>query len=381
LSIVDDNNDHKVIDGPILFHVTEVMKDAGIEEFFLEGKDFVMKFREGGMRCFPFKAKNSSVSEIVTKIQQKLKHEPAFDSLKPAIKDIESQLIERRDEILENHEQSRTVHIQTNNETTLKIIERITTTRQLVIENNLNYDGWLTELDKKYLHLKDLVLSMLPELWLQLEFVISAKMILKIKGWTLPFMAVLLAVPSSMKTVSLDMLIDYPDTYTTDEFTPSSFVSHNSGKSEEELQKIDMLPRMVNKICILPELAPLFTSKDEDLQRNFGKILRILDGKGFQSDSGAQGHRGYSSDMMFVILGAAVEVPYRVYKLFGNLGQKIYYLRLPRVDKTREERKEAAKQKNDFREKVCKIKGALFDYLIWLDSAPESVAQLIKMAI
>ncbi len=187
----------------------------------------------------------------------------------------------------------------------------------------------------------------------------------------------LFAVPL-MKTVALDMLIDYPNTYTTDEFTPSSFVSHNSGKSEQELQKIDMLPRMVNKICVFPELAPLFTSKEEDLQKNFGKILRILDGKGFQSDSGAQGHRGYSSQMMFVILGAAVEIPYKVYKLFGNLGQKIYYLRLPRIDKTKEERKEGAKHRNDFKQKVQEIKDTLFDYLIWLDSAPESVAKLDK---
>ena len=74
---------------------------------------------------------------------------------------------------------------------------------------------------------------------------------------------------------------------------------------------------------------------------------------------------------MLTIVGAAVEIQYRVYRMFGNLGQKIYYLRLPRVEKSREERKEAAKKKNDFKDKVRQIKSALFDYLMWFDAAPD----------
>ena len=76
--------------------------------------------------------------------------------------------------------------------------------------------------------------------------------------------------------------------------------------------------------------------------------------KGFSADSGAQGHRGYSGEMMLTIVGAAVEIQYRVYRMFGNLGQKIYYLRLPRVEKSREERKEASKNKR----MISKIKFA-----------------------
>jgi hypothetical protein len=239
-------------------------------------------------------------------------------------------------------------------------------------------EDWQREALNKYSYAKDLTLELLPDLWLPLEFAISVRMILKIKGWTLPFMGVILGAPSSLKTQSLDLTIDYPNTFTTDEFTPASFVSHNSGKSEQELQKIDLLPRIVNKVCIFPELAPLFTSKDEDLSKNFGKIIRLLDGQGFQSDSGGQGHRGYSGQMTFVILGAAVEVPFRVYRLFGNLGQKIYFLRLPRIEKSKEQRKESAKQKNDFKTIISRIKEAVIEYLVWMDAAPGLVAKLDK---
>lgn len=296
------------------------------------------------------------------------------------INDIEDQLIKKRDKIFVSPNDNgvdtnkRSSFIPTSNENILNNVERIRSLRHQAKESHATSDQWLATLIEKYEQLHKLTLQLLPELWLPLEFAISVKSILNIKDCTLPFMAVLLAPLSSMKTVALDWIIDYPHTFTTDEFTPSAFVSHNSGLSEEQLQQIDMLPKMVDSLCIFPELAPLFTAKDEDLQRVFGKILRILDGKGLQSDSGEQGHRGYSEEMMFTIFGAAVEIQYRVYRMFGNLGQKIYYLRLPRIENTREERKEAAKQKNDFKGKVRRIKEALFDYLMWFDVAAACAA-------
>jgi hypothetical protein len=61
-------------------------------------------------------------------------------------------------------------------------------------------------------------------------------------------MAVLLTPRSSMKTIALDIFVDYPYTYTTDEFTLSSFVTHNSGLAEEQLHKVDMLLKMVDNL-------------------------------------------------------------------------------------------------------------------------------------
>ncbi len=63
--------------------------------------------------------------------------------------------------------------------------------------------------------------------------------------------------------------------------------------SEEELSKIDMLPKVKDKHFLTPELAPLFTTDEKDLLQIWGTITRIADGNGLASDSGAHGHRQY----------------------------------------------------------------------------------------
>ena len=87
-----------------------------------------------------------------------------------------------------------------------------------------------------------------------------------------------------------------------------------------------MLPKIKNKLFLTPELAPTFSSKDDDLIQVLGIMTRILDGNGYESDTGAHGHRGYSEDIMFAQIGAAVDVPYKVYKHLTTLGPKMYIL-------------------------------------------------------
>ena len=130
-----------------------------------------------------------------------------------------------------------------------------------------------------------------------------------------------------------------------------------------------MLPRWKNKFVLLPELAPIFTAKDEDLTHLLGILTRVLDGQGYQSDSGAHGHRGYDEKIMFVLAGASVEIPHKVYKALGYLGPKLYFLRLP-PNKTTEEDRLANLRKN-FSDKEQQIQDALFEYLKWLEIRPD----------
>jgi hypothetical protein len=58
----------------------------------------------------------------------------------------------------------------------------------------------------------------------------------------------------------------------TDNFSAKSFVSHSTAVKREELEKIDLLPRIKDKFFITPELSPTFTKKDDDLI----EILGIL---------------------------------------------------------------------------------------------------------
>ena len=118
-----------------------------------------------------------------------------------------------------------------------------------------------------------------------------------------------------------------------------------------------------------PELAPIFTAKDEDLTHLLGILTRVLDGQGYQSDSGAHGHRGYDEKIMFVLAGASVDIPYKVYKVLGYLGPKLYFLRLPKETLT--ESKRLTNMKENFGDKEELIKDALFDYLKWLEIRPD----------
>src|SRR5690606_24654988 len=84
-------------------------------------------------------------------------------------------------------------------------------------------------------------------------------------------------------------------------------------------------------------LAPIFSNKDDELIQLLGMITRILDGQGFESDSGSLGHRGYSEDIMFTWVGAAVEIPRKVHKHLASLGPKLYFFRMVTKKKTEKE--------------------------------------------
>jgi hypothetical protein len=217
------------------------------------------------------------------------------------------------------------------------------TQRDLILEeirkrrSNSKYtseEEWQKHLEKQYNELKETVINNIPELWPGLEFELSVLRILNINGCSLPFIGLLLGRPSSSKTQTLSLLSGWYCVYYTDDFTAKSFVSHSTSVSKEELAEIDMLPKIKNRLFLTPELAPMFTVKDEDLSKTLGIITRIADGQGFKSNSGAHGQRGYDENIMFTWIGAVVDIPYKVYKMLGNLGFKLYFFRLPFKEKT-----------------------------------------------
>lgn len=192
---------------------------------------------------------------------------------------------------------------------------------------NVMLDEWQEKLREKYNHLLAVVNRNLPNLWPALEFELSIQKILNIKDCTLPFAGIILGPPSSLKTQVIELLRNWPHTFYTDNFSAKSFVSHTTAVKKEQLAQIDLLPKIKNKCFLTPELAPTFSAKDDDLLQILGIMTRILDGNGYESDSGAQGHRGYSGEMMFTWIGAAVDIPHKVHKYLATLGPKLYFLR------------------------------------------------------
>lgn len=249
------------------------------------------------------------------------------------------------------------------------IIEKIN--RVKAANAGISSEEWQTGLLERYEKLHKAVDDNIPEVWPGLEFELSILRILNLEGCTLPFIGIILGRPSSYKTLVINMLRKWNYTYYTDDFTAKAFVSHSTSVSEEQLEEIDMLPKIKNKLFLTPELSPMFTAKDEDLVKMLGIITRIADGHGYGSDSGAHGHRGYDEDIMFTWVGAAVDIPYKVYKVLGYLGPKLYFFRFPYKERTENEL--LTQMTEDFNQKVTKIETALFEYLIWFEIGPDLV--------
>lgn len=68
---------------------------------------------------------------------------------------------------------------------------------------------------------------------------------------------------------------------------------------KEKLKEVDMLPKLRNKFFLTPELSPIFSSREDELLQMLGILTRVLDGHGYESDTGAQGHRGFSGKFMY----------------------------------------------------------------------------------
>jgi hypothetical protein len=235
----------------------------------------------------------------------------------------------------------------------------------------ISREKWTEKMAENYHRLFDVTMKNLPDIWVPLEFALSVKTILNIKGCTLPFGGILLGVPGSSKTVVIESFRGLPHTFYSDNFTPKSFVSHNSAVKKEKLRDIGMLPKIKDKFFLSPELAPIFSSEDKDLLQLLGILTRVLDGHGFESDSGAQGHRACKGDYMFTMIGAAVDIPHKVYKHLSTLGPKLYFLRLPRVEHSEDYYLE--NMKVNFQGKIEEIRAALYEYLAVFEVNPDIV--------
>lgn len=125
--------------------------------------------------------------------------------------------------------------------------------------------------------------------------------------------------------------------YRCDKFTPRAFVTHAANKKRRELARMDLLPQLKNKLLVTKELAPIFRGRDEDLQENFSTLIAVLDGKGFTSNSGAQGKRGYEEDIVFNWIGATTPLPRKTHRLMYQLGTRLLFCEVPSVEPSDED--------------------------------------------
>jgi hypothetical protein len=105
--------------------------------------------------------------------------------------------------------------------------------------------------------------------------------------------------------------------------------------------------------------------------QNLGIITRVVDGQGYESDTGACGHRGYDEEIMFTWLGAVVDIPYKVHKLLGTLGPKLYFFRLDRMEQTEDDYYNIRNE--SFTKKKQEIYEALDEYLTYNPEAEKNL--------
>jgi hypothetical protein len=360
------------------FEVTEVLRQKGIRRIERQGETIVVELADGDDYKVIRSTNHRSDFDKTIRALKKACSLYIHDSL--IIQEIIMIISLKWNELIDD---KNTKDLPSTNTNASAIYDEIEKDR--VNNGEIPPDTWRLQLVEKYDNLMKTMDGNLPQLRLQMELELSVKSILNIKNCTLPLALIVLGAPSSLKTQGIELFRKWPCTYYTDNFSAKSFVSHNTSVTREQLKEIDLLPKIVNKMFLTPELAPTFASKDDDLIQILGIITRVLDGQGYFSNSGAQGGRGYKGQMMFVWIGAAVDIPRKVHKYLSTLGPKLYFLRLPKEVYNNPEEEYFKQVKGvDFGRKVGAINDAFFDYLKWFELCPfaevEKISGLPKIA-
>ena len=173
---------------------------------------------------------------------------------------------------------------------------------------------------------------------------------------------VLVGQPSSSKTTILEF-INPSCSYRSDNVTPRAFVTHAANIKKAELEKIDLLPRLKHKLWLVKDLAPIFSKRLDELTETVGVVTRILDGRGYQSDTGAQGQRGHTGDYRFGILAATTLLDPRIWKVMSRLGPRLLFLHVDAGQQSEEDQLEMIMGKISYSEKVEACRQAVTAHL------------------
>ena len=216
---------------------------------------------------------------------------------------------------------------------------------------------------------RDRVFQHFPHLWPAVEAGLSTCATLLLSDNVNPVALSYVGPPSAGKTTVVSMfdgatVNGQPICYRSDMFTPAAFVSQSARANDEQLAKIDLLPRIKHKVLLTPELSTIFRGKQDELAVAFSRITRVLDGQGLKTDSGTHGQRGYEGDYLFAWLGATTPFDPVVWKVMAQLGSRMFFLVMDAVAApTVEELVTAHTQPVPFKEGLNQCQGAVQRFL------------------
>jgi hypothetical protein len=210
-----------------------------------------------------------------------------------------------------------------------------------------------------------------PEVVPELTACLSTAATLLLADQINPVAVNLEGAPSSLKTT----LVDFFDragskVYRSDKFTPKAFVSHAASVSRERLNEVDLLPRIRHRLLLVPELAPLFGLRHEDLLESFSILTRVLDGRGLSTDSGVHGQRGHVGDYLFAWIGCTTPIEHRVWKTMGKLGSRLLFIEMPDAEQSAKQLVEDVARGEAYKERVERCAVAVAELLdaLWIEA-------------
>jgi len=235
---------------------------------------------------------------------------------------------------------------------------------QKIKEIKFDFEAIEPEINIKTLEqLKQIITKYFPDSWFEFKACLSTYCTLSLKNLNGCPTLILVGMPASEKTTVESFLYGHNLSYISDEFSPRSFVSHSVAVKKEELENIDLLPKIKNKALITPELAPLFEAPREKLIESISILTRILDGEGYNKDTGAQGHRGYSGDYKFVWLGATTPLRNNFWNVAGKIGNRLFFLNMSDKKRNSEDFLKIFIGDEAYEEKVKICRGATTNFL------------------
>ena len=161
-----------------------------------------------------------------------------------------------------------------------------------------------------------------PDRTLELDILIAICASFFVKDITQPIALFLLGNPATGKSTLFEIIKELPVILWRDNLTSASLLSAapNIEPGDQLLHQLD------RKVLTIPEFAPLANNKEaKQLMPDF---TRLLDGNSFVRHSG-YGVIGSTEAQKFNMIGAMVRVSPKLWDLFGNMGPRLVFLRLP----------------------------------------------------
>ena len=210
----------------------------------------------------------------------------------------------------------------------------------------------------------DVVEKNFPDIVQQTKILLSASATLLLKDLPNPILLICEGAPSSEKTTLLSFFYGIDGlTFKSDTFSPKSFVSHYASVSPAQLEDIDLLPKIRDKIFLIPEMAAIFGKRKEDLMESVGILTRLADGEGLESDSGSVGHRGYFGTYLFCIIGATTPLSKTTWDICGRLGNRFLFCEFPSKKHEKKDLIQTLFKNKNFKQKVEECRAVVHEFL------------------